>query len=189
MFFTNATAETAKSDFTVNGVTGKYRTLSTAEWQYLFNTRSNASNLYKYGVTVCGNANCVVLLPDGWTWDANTVGTDWQKNTSNKIEYSEETTVKWSTMEAAGAVCLPAAGYRNGSSVDYVGDGYYWSSTTYDSVYAYGVLFSSDLVLSGSDGNRSSGFSVRPVTTGGASDPGNGTEQYNNNSNPDWFSK
>ena len=44
-------------------------------------------------------------------------------------------------MEASGAVCLPAAGYRNGydgdASVNYVGGGYYWSATPFDSSKAY----------------------------------------------------
>ena len=36
VFFTNATETTAKSDFTVNGVRGRYRTLSNDEWVYVF---------------------------------------------------------------------------------------------------------------------------------------------------------
>ena len=123
-FFTNATVGTAKADFTVNGITGKYRTLSTEEWQYLFGTGAERSGKCKHGVTVCGLANCVVLLPDNWQWE-DPVGNDWQDG-----GYSEETLVKWSDMEAAGAVCLPAAGFRDDTDVVKVGeDGYYWAST------------------------------------------------------------
>lgn len=68
-------------------------------------------------------------------------------------------------MEAAGAVCLPAAGRRNGSNVSNVGDyGYYWSSSAYDENYAYDVLFNSDDVTPDYHDLRSRGFSVRLIT-------------------------
>lgn len=142
---------------------GTWRTLSTAEWQYLFNTRSNASNLYKGGVTVCGKTNCVVLLPDNWQWDASTVGTSWQ------TEYPETSTesnpVTWERMEKAGAVCLPAAGYRSGSIVYNVGDnGYYWSATANDEYGAFSVYFFSYYVRPSSSDYRGSGCSVRLIT-------------------------
>lgn len=140
-----------------------WRTLFTAEWQYLFNTRSNASNLYKGGVTVCGKTNCVVLLPDNWQWDASTVGTSWQ------TEYPETSTesnpVTWERMEKAGAVCLPAAGYRSGSIVYNVGDnGYYWSATADDEYGAFSVYFFSYYVRPSSSDYRGSGYGVRLIT-------------------------
>ncbi|MCQ2159243.1 MAG: hypothetical protein MJY43_05445, partial [Bacteroidales bacterium] len=58
VFFTNATAETAKSDFTVNGITGKFRTLSAEEWTYILSTRENAADLLVEDVTVCGVEHC-----------------------------------------------------------------------------------------------------------------------------------
>ena len=163
-------AKKTNSNFKVN-VDGKeqtgWRTLSTKEWQYLFNTRSNASNLYKCGVTVCGKTNCVVLLPDNWEWDEiadeHNVGTGWQ------TEYPETSTesnpVTWEKMEKAGAVCLPAAGFRDGSYVYYVGGyGLYWSSTAYVENLAYVVYFSSSGVSPGSRDSRSLGYSVRLIT-------------------------
>ncbi|MCQ2155257.1 MAG: hypothetical protein MJY55_05545 [Bacteroidales bacterium] len=154
-----------------------WRTLTTAEWQYLFSYDGSGfggqnydndirRGKYKYGVTVCGKTNCVVLLPDNWQWDASTVGTDWQKNTRDIIEYSEETTIKWSTMQAAGAVCLPAAGCRSGSHVNSVGYfGLYWSSTGLDSLSACRVAFSSSSVSpAGEDDFRGVGASVRLIT-------------------------
>ena len=130
-----------------NGST--WRTLSNDEWVYLFKTRTNASSLYKYGVTVCGKTNCVVIAPDGFT------GT---------IETSYDATA-WAIAEAAGLVCLPAAGRRYGPNVSYVGgSGHYWSSTARDSNYAYLVSFSSSAVSPGSYGLRNFGFSVRLIT-------------------------
>lgn len=120
---------------------GTWRTLTEAEWCYLFaylydfeseeggfDTESPRYNLFKIEVTVCDHPNCVVLLPDDWEW-GGTVGDTWQ------TEYNEETTVQWSSMEAAGAVCLPAAGYRriasSAAEVREVGGcGLYWTSST-----------------------------------------------------------
>ena len=150
---------------------GTWRTLSKDEWKYLFKTRSNASSLYNCGVKVCGKTNCVVLLPDYWEWDKLTdepkVGTEWQ----TEYPATSDDKVTWKKMEDAGAVCLPAAGLRNGSLVNSVGgDGFYWSSTAYDydkndahDVY-FGYSMSGFIVVPDSRGHRYYGFSVRLIT-------------------------
>ena len=161
ILFTNAT------DFAVSGQKGFWRTLTggdDGEWKYLIDRKGGT--LYKFGVTVCGRTNCLILLPDDWEWDANTVGTGWQ------TEYSESTDVKWSTMEAAGAVCLPAAGARNGeagrSSVENVGDGgYYWSHSFANSATIEQVRFmnfESTKVSAVTACPRSMAYSIRLVT-------------------------
>ena len=152
VFFTNETIITAKAGFTVN-VEGKersgWRTLCKEEWQYLFNTRSNASSLYMYGVTVCGKTNCLIIAPDGFT---------------GSIAYSYDTST-WPEAEAAGLVCLPAAGGREGSDVNTVGDsGLCWSSTAGDENHAYGVYFTSSSVSPDYRDRRNSGSSVRLIT-------------------------
>ncbi len=143
---------------------GTWRTLSTAEWKYLFNRGSYTSEVRNgksiYGVTVCGKANCVVLLPD--VWDETVISL---ADFASTTVFNDSSNPTWQEMEDAGAVCLPAAGYRDGSYVDYVGNrGYYWSSTAYYSSYAYSVLFDSDDVGPGGSGDRSLGFSARLVT-------------------------
>lgn len=120
-------------------------TLAKDEWDYLFNVRdvygecpygeNMRSGKYKLSITVFDKKNCAVLLPDNWVWDKNTVGEGWQS------EYNEETAVKWSTMEAAGAVCLPATGYRGTWNTGYIGElGWYWSSTNCGSAGWYDFL-------------------------------------------------
>ena len=150
VFFTNATETTAKSDFTVNGETGKYRTLSNAEWTYLFSGRSNASALYKYGVTVCGKENCIVLAPDGF------IGT-----LADSYDASA-----WAAAEAKGLVCLPATGYRDGSKVSHFDSkGYYWTSSAAGGGSAYYVGFPGSNVLELNAGTfRYDGQAVRLVT-------------------------
>ena len=126
-----------------------WRTLSKDEWKYLFKTRANASSLYKCGVTICGNINCVVIAPD---------------NSQRPIldSYSAGT---WAAAEDNGFVCLPAAGFRHGSTVPDVGGyGYYWSSTAYDSSSAIRVFFDIGIVNPGGNFNRFNGYSVRLVT-------------------------
>lgn len=148
-----------------------WRTLSTEEWQYLFSydgsehggtnyNNDTRRGKYKYGVTVCGKECCVVLLPDNW--DTSLLSLDIFANTT---EYNEETTVKWSAMEAAGAVCLPAAGYRKGLimyAVDSLGN--YWTSSAYDDDYALSESFLGDIIYADDYDIRYLGFSVRLVT-------------------------
>ena len=141
-----------------NNIAGAvWRTPTIEEWQYLFTGRSNASNLYKCGVTVCEKQNCVVIAPDNWNLTASPL----------QSEYSATSTpMTWSEAQAAGLVCLPAAGCRiNSSIVRLVDDrGYYWSSSANGSDYAYNVSFVSSFVSSGDSNDRCSGFSVRLIT-------------------------
>lgn len=136
------------------GEQNTWRTLTTKEWQYLFNDASR-EGLYAYGVTVAGKANCTVLYPDGFS------GT----KVSNGDLTSYDTASEWEAAQNEGVVCLPAVGSRSGASVSNVGVlGNYWSSTPYDSNNAYIVYFSSSNLLPGSNNKRDYGYAVRLVT-------------------------
>ena len=151
VFFTNATETTAKEGFTVN-VDDKeqsgWRTLSTNEWQYLFNTRTvnggqGAGKSYSLNITY-GEKMGLVLYPD---------------------DYDKDPVTGTVTDLPDGVVFLPAAGSRDGSDVDVVGgSGLYWSSTADDEILAYLVFFDSFNVLPDYYGTRSLGFSVRLIT-------------------------
>ena len=120
VFFTNEAAETAKADFTVNGVTGEFRTLSAEEWTYILSTRTNAADLLVEDVTVCGVEHCLVIAPDDCL---NSYVFDKTKKSYDAAD--------WATAEAAGLVCLPPAGYRDGTEIKSgEGNGFYWASTT-----------------------------------------------------------
>ena len=141
-----------------------WRTLTLNEWKYLFNDRIDAAN--KVGYATVGGVNGIILLPDSFTDPLKNNGsgafvpkssTGWMQNVY--------TPGNWALMESAGAVFLPAAGCRDGSSVDDVGDGgYYWSSAAYDEYYAYRVGFSSIGVRPDGGGYRDYGYSVRLIT-------------------------
>ena len=120
VFFTNTTETTAKSDFTVNGVTGKYRTLSTAEWQYLFNTRivnggTGKDKSYSLNITYGGKMG-LVLYPDDYCGQP----------ISGEVPYLP-----------TGAVFLPAAGFHSRNSI-FISDvneyGLYWSSSACETI-------------------------------------------------------
>lgn len=146
---------------------GKWRTLtgrSSGEWYYLINKRTNAANLYGLGkVGSCTPG--LIILPDDWKWEGDVAGfaASWKSGSSdwsNKYSYSD-----WAKMEAAGAVFLPAAGYRDGTLVDCLGsDSRYWSSTYYDSSGAYFLFFGYGYVDPDISSIRNYGFCVRLVS-------------------------
>lgn len=113
--------------------TENWRTLTAAEWTYLIN-RSGKSGL----ATVDGVKGLVLLpdygdggspwslssaLPTGSTVTFNASKTSWTANV-----YTAE---QWDELENAGAIFLPAAGYREGTETVHAPGttGYYWSAT------------------------------------------------------------
>ena len=146
-----------------------WRTLTKDEWNYLFTQRTNASSLYGQCqiTTASGIVTGMLILPDNWTKPSNctvTPGTGAFDRVTYSATATSGTSNAWVDMEAAGAVFLPAAGYRDGASVDNVrGVGYYWSSSVFNESYAYGALFYSDYLNPQDYFDRCYGFSVRLV--------------------------
>lgn len=129
-----------------NDAPNTWRTLTYDEWDYVVFNRPNADNLI--GVAQVNGVNGLILLPDSWTCPSgvsfkqgfhSSYGVDYY------AAYQTFTAAEWSKLEAAGAVFLPAAGYRSGSrvvNVQYYG--FYWSATEFDSIDAYYLFFYSD---------------------------------------------
>lgn len=155
----------------VNGGNKRFlwRTLTNNEWSYLLYGRSNAENLRATG-TVNG-VHGMILLPDVWILP---VGLTFHAGTGrNALDWSHNvySAAQWKHMEAAGAVFLPAAGYRSVPlkvyDVDVVGA--YWSTTNvkindeYSKEYAYYVYFDPASIGAYEYINRSRGCSVRLV--------------------------
>lgn len=132
-FFTNSNQTTAKTDFTVNGQTNVWRTLSHDEWKYLFENHNYNRDKY---VSVNGKSG-IVIAPDGF---------------SGTIADSYDATA-WATAENNGLVFLPNTGYRTGSSISEKEGStiscFYWTSTALgnqedeyeDCYFAYRVSF------------------------------------------------
>ena len=141
-----------------------WRTLTFDEWDYLLNTRTNASDLR--GVAQVNGVNGLIFLPDNWTCPTGVSfksGFHSSGGLSYYAAYQTFTAEQWSKLEAAGAVFLPAAGYRYGTTVAYVQEyGNYWSATEDDSNGAYYLFFYSGRAYL-YNLNRNSGRSVRLV--------------------------
>ena len=100
-----------------------WRTLTVNEWDYILYSRANASA--KKAMGSVDGVNGMILLPDSWTLPDDCTfnsGTYWMSNTY--------TLAQWAAMEEAGAIFLPSAGGRRGSSASLNSDGSYWASTS-----------------------------------------------------------
>ncbi len=162
----NAEADWAWHNAISNGgnATHQWRTLTSAEWDYLLNTRADAAS--KRGTGNIDGVGGLIILPDNWAlpsgcpqFNPGFASRDWDWT------HNSYTLAQWAQMEATGAVFLPAAGYRSGTSVyndtRYVGH-HYWSSTPSSGNGACNLfLFGNSLGLS--DYFCYFGFSVRPV--------------------------
>ncbi len=103
------------------GVDVGYRVLTSAEWAYILNSRGANLHFLATVHSVPG----LVLLPDGWSSIGVSYTVTVTSYTTNNISDAD-----WTLLENAGAVFLPAAGQRSGTTVSSVGsNGYYWSST------------------------------------------------------------
>ena len=160
-----------------------WRTLSSEEWKYLFDGRTNARDKCGYA-TVCGIKG-LIILPDVFTDPMKSKGseafTPLSALPSNNPQFTDnEYTAggNWEAMETAGAVFLPAAGFLNvdqGSSGDsqymsgdiqYMsGDCKYWHSTANmeKANEAYSISVVQGFFRSSSSSIRSDGYSVRLV--------------------------
>lgn len=128
-----------------NAENSGWRTLTQPEWDYVFNTRNTASGI-RYARAIVNQVNGVILLPDNWT---NTI---YALNNPNGGNYNSNsiTAEDWAnTLEANGAVFLPAAGSRQGTLLTYyVGsEGNYWSSSSAGHSTAYSVSFGSNYLF------------------------------------------
>ena len=146
-------------------------TLTADEWDYLLDERSDADQLVVVARIQLGEkiyANGLVLLPDDWTCPAGVTFNSGFSNTYSVQAYADHRTFTlsdWQQLEAAGAVFLPASGFREGSFVVYVqSSGYYWSAAPDGSDKAYYMYFISDSYASYNySRNRYSGLAVRLV--------------------------
>lgn len=149
-----------------------WRTLTSAEWSYLLG-RSG-----KCGYATVAGQKGIVLFPDlnkeSTAWDRETElpsGPEFTPGYSNSnFTVNNYTATQWATLEMAGAIFLPAAGMRSGTTVTEANiNGYYWSSTfgfnddDFD-YYSNAVSFSTTNPTIGYTNNmNSNGYSVRLV--------------------------
>jgi len=137
-----------------NTANSGWRTLTEEEWRYLFESRTNAS--YKYGLATFFSTYGLIILPDDYTGTSiNTSRSGWGNNIINNTDI-------WKPFEDAGAVFLPAAGYRQANEHKTDPPIIYWSSTPLDTEKAMSMKASSINLTTGND-SRYQGCSVRLV--------------------------
>ena len=150
---------------------------STYRW---FNGADNIIIKYNNGGIYGGNVDYKTTLELGDDAARANWGGSWRMPTDAELtELCEQCTWTWTTQNGVygykvtskksgytnKSIFLPAAGFRDDSSLNYAGSlGYYWSSSLDSGYpnYAWGVYFYSDFVRRLTI-NRFVGFSVRPV--------------------------
>ena len=149
-------------------VSNRWRTLNRDEWGYLLSVR-NASQLNgtynaRYAKATVAGVKGIIVFPDQYTHPTSVAlptSINVRSAAFNSNSYNAE---EWAELQNAGVVFLPAAGYRNGSTVEYNGEGgFYWSTTAGTSDYAFGMaIYNNDLGTADSF-NRGRARSVRLV--------------------------
>lgn len=155
-----------------------WRTLTKNEWNYLRYTRTNANDLVGVArLNIAGGViggddngdfvNGVIFLPDNWKCPKGvtfTPGFHTNTGTATYANHQTFTEAQWKKLEAAGAVFLPAAGYRGGHSIHNVqyGNGY-WSATPSGTDKAAHLGINSKSVYVEASNERYAGRAVRLV--------------------------
>ena len=170
----NLTGDYANGDWGVynaisNGgnVDNYWRTLTRDEWYYLFTGRDDALSKWERG-NIDG-VNGVILLPDDWELPE---GLTFNVIDESDYEANTYTLQQWETMQAAGAVFLPASGWRRGTEVSEVNNLVgYWSSTYEYSFSAHNIWIenygSSSHTVFNDRSYRYRGYAVRLVRDAG----------------------
>lgn len=101
----------------------------------ILTSRTTSSGIH-YATANVNGVNGLVLLPDNWNVSIYTL--NYTDNHSAPYSTNEITLSDWEILETNGAVFLPAAGWRYGTSIGNPNhDIYYWSTTSYHSYNGY----------------------------------------------------
>ncbi len=153
---------------------GTWRTLTRDEWDYLVNRRAastvDGTDSARYAeATVCGIKG-LILFPDRFERPESIDSIVGINLNSFTLHFADNvyTAEQWALLETAGAVFLPAAGFRGGTWLSTIGEGgSYWASTCNADRQAYALLFIDGVVNASAEctyeKDRGYGRSVRLV--------------------------
>lgn len=157
-----------------NDPVGTWRTLTRDEWDYIINQRAastvDGTDSARYAeATVDSTAGLIIfpdrfVRPDGIAPIVNINKNNFAISFADNVYTAEQ----WTLMEQAGAVFLPAAGFRGGTWLSTVGEGgSYWAAMCNANRQAYALLFIEGLVNASAEctyeKDRGYGRSVRLV--------------------------
>ena len=120
--------------------TNTWHSLTQDEWVMILFYRNTDSGL-RFAKANVNGINGLILLPDNWSTNTYYL---YNTNTANAA-YSSNTIglSNWSLLEEAGAVFLPAAGTRSGTTISNVeSDGEYWTSSFFQAGDAIDIYIS-----------------------------------------------
>ena len=141
---------------------GIWRAVTKVEWDTLLNFRATVSGI-RYAKGTVNGVQGLIIVPDDWS--SSTYALNSANNSRVTFEANVIASAEWTILEDAGCVFLPAAGYRNNSSIDLLGShGGYWSSTFGDGLSAHRLYFDSESAYAFGNVRRPFGYSVRLVT-------------------------
>lgn len=145
-----------------------WRVLTNAEWGYLMNYSNSDDPTVgrqgnRYAKATVHDVVGLIILPDGWTQAGSAMSATLSGINTSNAAFTTISNDDWTKLESEGAVFLPAAGRRNGTSVLNVGaHGRYWSSSVSSVSYANFLFFHAGEVKQ-YNSYRSHGISVRLV--------------------------
>ena len=141
-----------------------WRTMSADELRYILFSRPNAAALN--GIAHINGVNGLVLLPDDWVALEGLTFNSGAYGHSSRDYYAVHNTFtleQWQQMEEAGAIFLPAVGYRQGNSIYASGSkGYYWTTSPNGGCGPITLEFSAKEIITDSS-YRYSGLSIRLI--------------------------
>ena len=132
----NININNTENDWGVNEISNggnqpnKWRTLTNAEWDYLFNSRDNYQALHRQNVILWNGVKGNVILPD-----------DFPTSLAGSYNWTSLSEDDWNEVSSRGGIFLPRTGYRKGTTIyDFpsstvAGHGNYWTSTWHSNAY------------------------------------------------------
>ena len=146
-----------------NAASSGWFTLSKMQWEYLLSSgdQDNDARRDRWTLATVNNVPGLLLLPDDWDLNQRPLTPDRTQYTTHT--YPLDT---WQDMEALGAVFLPAAGMRSGTTVTRVPESApstYWTNTPESGGYNAYALFMVPTAVFLNEDVRTHGSAVRLV--------------------------
>lgn len=137
----------------------QWRTLTYDEWCYVLFNRGTPTGI-RFARARVNDINGIILLPDDWSISYYSLSST--NSTNSNFSNNTISVFQWTTLEQHGAIFLPVAGRRYGSTYS-SGGGFYWSASRSNEVGACSLGFYDSYTSTNDYYYRYDGRSVRLV--------------------------